>query len=249
MLLRTSAFPGCQWQQNVWPYPPTSAKKAQKKKKGIASSQRKQGSSTCLAGMQPSAEWSAPTSVKSGYFPTLLDSVSISWWHFLHGWQVCCSWLWDVTSRAQLWAGSSEHTILTSSHSKHSGKFPSFEKELPVAPGRAPIKTQEFCSRLSNYKTGNTSIMCILYKKEGEMYSISQTFWGLIARSLAKMQWHKTESSGSQKHKNLQNHPQHRNGTQIMHFPEEKLQREYINILMLPTCFLFRKKKAINMTF
>lgn len=199
--------------------------------------------------MQPSAEWSAPTSVKSGYFPTLLDSVSISWWHFLHGWQVCCSWLWDVTSRAQLWAGSSEHTILTSSHSKHSGKFPSFEKELPVAPGRAPIKTQEFCSRLSNYKTGNTRIMCILYKKEGEMYSISQTFWGLIARSLAKMQWHKTESSGSQKHKNLRNHPQHRNGTRIMHFPEEKLQREYINILMLPTCFLFRKKKAINMTF
>lgn len=37
-------------------------------------------------------------------------------------------------------------TILTTSYSKHLGKFPPFEKELPVAQGRAPKKTQEFCN-------------------------------------------------------------------------------------------------------
>lgn len=39
--------------------------------------------------------------------------------------------------------------------------------------------------------------------------------------------------------------PQQRNGTQIVYFPEEKPKfcRESINMLMLPTCFLFRAKE------
>jgi len=60
--------------------------------------------------------------------------------------------------------------------------------------------------------------------------------------------------SGFQKHKDLGNPPRlptEGNGTQTIYFPDEKpkFHRELVNMLMLPTCFLFRAKKGINMTF